>query len=87
MNTITSKNVQDSLGTNCSIRADERNRKYETAHPQQSNSRLLCKDSLVYDLVKQCRKNSLKLLNLKPERILKEDFGKSKIFINYATFS
>ena len=27
------KDVQDSLDTNCTIRTDERKRKYETTHP------------------------------------------------------
>ena len=80
MDKITSKNIQDSLDTKCSNRADERNRKYETTHPEQRNSILLCKDSLVYDLVKQSRENSLKLLSLKREQIRKEGTKKGKIF-------
>ena len=80
MDTITSKDVRNSLETNCSNRANEINRKYETTHPEQRNSILLCKDSLVYDLVKQGRENSLKLLSLKREQIRKEGTKKGKIF-------
>ena len=72
MDTITSKNVQDFLDTNCSNSADERNRKYETTHPEQRNSRLPCKVSLVFYLVKQSKENSLKLLSLKREQKRKE---------------
>ena len=72
MDTITSKNVQDSLDTNCSNSADERNRKYETTHPEQRNSRLPCKVSPVFYLVKQSKENSLKLLSLKREQKRKE---------------
>ena len=80
MDTITSKDVQDSLDTNCSNSADERNRKYETTHPEQRNSRLPCKVSPVFDLVKQSRKNSLKLLNIKRKQKRKENIEKGKIF-------
>ena len=72
MDTITSKNVQDSLDTNCSNSADERNRKYETTHSEQRNSRLPCKVSPVFYLVKQSKENSLKLLSLKREQKRKE---------------
>ena len=72
MDTITSKDVQDSLDTNCSNSADERNRKYETTHPEQRNSRLPCKVSPVFYLVKQSKENSLKLLSLKREQKRKE---------------
>ena len=72
MDTITSKNVQDFLDTNCSNSADERNRKYETTHPEQRNSRLPCKVSPVFYLVKQSKENSLKLLSLKREQKRKE---------------
>ena len=80
MDTITSKDVQDSLETNCSNRADEINRKYETTHPEQRNIKLLCKVSPGFDLVKQSRENSLKLLSLKREQIRKEGTKKGKIF-------
>ena len=64
MDKINSKEVQNSLDTNCSNRADEINRIYETTHPEQRNSRLPCKGSPIYDLVKQSRENTLKLLNI-----------------------
>ena len=80
MDKITSKDVQDSLDTNCSFRADEINRKYETTHPEQRNSKLHCQVSSVYDLVKKSRENSLKLLNIKRKQKRKEDIKKGKIF-------
>ena len=80
MNTIASKDVQDSSDTNCSIRTDERNRKHKTTHPEQRNSRVHCKVSPVYDLVKQSRENSLKLLSLKREQKRKEDIEKGIMF-------
>ena len=80
MDTITSKDVEDSLDTNCSIRTDERNGKYETTHPELRNSRLICKISPVYDLVKHSRENSLKLLSLKREQKRKEDIEKGIMF-------
>ena len=87
MDTITSKDVQDSLETNCSNRTKERDRKYETTHPEQRNSKLLCKDSLVYDLVKQTKENTFNLLNMKRKQKQKQDFEQGKIFINYRAFS
>ena len=87
MDSITSKDVQDALETNCSNRADERNRKFETTYPEQRNSKLLCKDSLVYDLVKQGRENSLKLLSLKREQKQKEIIVQGKIFKLKCIFS
>ena len=80
MDTITSKDVQESLDTNCSNRADERKRKYKTTHLEQKNSRLLCEDHPVYDLVEQSRKNSLKLLSIKREQKQKEDIEIGTIF-------
>ena len=72
MDKINSKEVQNSLDTNCSNRADEINRIYETTHPEQRNSRLPCKVSPVFYLVKQSKENSLKLLSLKREQKRKE---------------
>ena len=80
MDTINSKDVQDTLDTNCSNRRDDKNRKYETTHPKQRTSRLPCKVSPVHDLVKQSKENSLKLLSLKREQKRKEDIEKGKHF-------
>ena len=71
MDTITS------LDANCSYRDNERNRKYETTHPEQKSS---SKVSLVYDFVKQSKENFLKLLSLKREQKRKEDIEKGKHF-------
>ena len=81
MDTITSKDVEDLSDTNCFIRTDERNRKNETTHPELRNSRVNCEVSPVYDLVKQSRENSLKLLSLKREQKRKEDIKRGKIFL------
>ena len=80
MDKINSKEVQNSLDTNCSNRADEINRIYEATYPEQRNSKLLCKVSPVCDLVEQSRENSLKLLSLKHERKRKEDIEKGIMF-------
>ena len=79
MDTITSKDVQDSLETNCSNRTKERDRKYETTHPEQRNSKLLCKKSPVFDLVKQSKENTLNLLNIKRKQKGKKYLVKGKI--------
>ena len=80
MNTITSKNVEDSSDTNCSKKTGERNRKYETTHPKQRTSRLPCKVSPVCDIVEQSKENTLKLLSLKREKKQKEDIEQGKHF-------
>ena len=80
MGNITSKDVQDSLDTNYSNRADERKRKNETTHPELKYIKLPCKDSQVYDLVKQCKTNSFNLLNLKRKQIRKENIERGKFF-------
>ena len=80
MDKINLKDVQDLLDTNCTIKTDYRNIKYETTHPEQRNIKLLCEDSPVYDLVKQSKKNTLKLLSLKREKKQKEDIEQGKHF-------
>ena len=56
---------EDLSDTNCSNRIDERNRKFVTTHPEQRNSILLCKNSPVFDLVKESKENTLNFLNIK----------------------
>ena len=56
---------EDSSDINCSNRIDERNRKFVTTHPEQRNSILLCKNSPVFDLVKESKENTLNFLNIK----------------------
>ena len=80
MNKTTSKDVQESFGTNCSNRTDETNRNYEITHYEQRKSKLPCKVSPVCDLVKQSRKNSSKLLSLKREQKRKKDGEQGKNF-------
>ena len=87
MDKITSMEVQVSLNENCLSRTDDRKRKNETTHVEQRNSKLLCKDSLVYDLVKQTKENTFNLLNMKRKQKQKQDFEQGKIFINYRAFS
>ena len=86
MDTITLKDVQNSLDTNCSDRAEERNSKYELTLPEQGNSKLPLKISPVYALVKQSKENSLKLLNTKRKQKQKEGFEQGEIFIKYYQF-
>ena len=86
MDTFTLKDVQNSLDTNCSDRAEERNSKNEITHPEQGNSKLPLKNSSVYALVKQSKENSLKLLNTKRKQKQKEGFEQGEIFINYHDF-
>ena len=69
---------KDSSDTNCSNRIDEINRKFVTTHPEQRNSRLPCKVSPVFDLVKESKENSLKLLKSKRKQKQKEDIEKGK---------
>ena len=64
MDKIISKDVKNSLDANCSSRTDKRERKYETSYPKQRNSKLPCKDSSVFDLVKQSKENTLNCLNI-----------------------
>ena len=73
------KDVQDSLDTNCTIRTDERKRKYETTQTEQRNSKLFCKDSPGFDLVKQSKENTLNLLNIKIKQKQKKDIEQGKI--------
>ena len=73
MDKVISNDVQDSLDTNSSNRADERKMKYGAYHVEQRNSKLPCKNFLGYDLVKQCKENSFNLLNLKREEKRKEE--------------
>ena len=87
MDTITSKDVEDLSDTNCFIRTDERNRKNETTHPELRNSRVNCEVSPVYDLVKQSREKSLKLLDIKRKQKRKKDIEQGKIFIKSSDFS
>ena len=61
------KDVQDSLDTNCTIRTDER------------KSKLFCKDSPGFDLVKQSKENTLNLLNIKIKQKQKKDIEQGKI--------
>ena len=87
MNKINSKEVQVSFNENYSSRTDDRIRKNEITHLEQKNSKLLRKDCLVYDLVKQSKENTLNLLNMKRKQKQKQDFEQGKIFINYCDFS
>ena len=80
MDTITSKAVHDSLDTNCCNRADEKNRIYETTHLEQRYSKSTCKDSLVYNLVEQSKKNSFNLLKIKRNQIRNENIEQGKTF-------
>ena len=82
MYTTTSKDVQDKLDTNCFNRTNERKRKDETTYTEQRKSKLLCKDSQVYDLVEQSKRKSFNLLNIKR----KKDKKQGKFFINYCDF-
>ena len=86
MDTITLKDVQNSLDTNYSDRAEERNSEYEIYHLEQGNSKLPLKNSPAYALVKQSKENSLKLLNTKRKQKQKEGFEQGEIFINYHDF-
>ena len=70
---------EDSSDINCSNRIDERNRKFVTTHPEQRNSILLCKNSPVFDLVKQSKENTLTLLNIKRKQKGKKYIVKGKI--------
>ena len=70
---------EDSSDTNCSNRIDERNRKFVTTHPEQRNSILLCKNSPVFDLVKQSKENTLNLLNIKRKQKGKKYIVQGKI--------
>ena len=79
MDTITLKHVQNSLDTNCSDRAEERNIKYEVTHLEQRNSKLPLKNSPVYDFVKKNKENSLKLINTKRKQKQKESFEQGEI--------
>ena len=56
---------EDLSDTNCSNRIDKKNRKFVTIHPEQRNSILLCKNSPVFDLVKESKENTLNFLNIK----------------------
>ena len=86
MDTFTFKDVQNSLDTNCSDIAEERNSKYEITHPEQGNSKLPLKNSPAYALVKQSKENSLKLVNTKRKQKQKEGFEQGEIFIKYYQF-
>ena len=80
MDTITSKDVQNSLDSNFPNRSDERNKKHETTHLKLKYSKLPYKDSQAYDLVVQCKENSFSLLNCKRKAIRKEEIKQGKIF-------
>ena len=84
---INSKEVQNSFDANSSSRTDDRKRKYETTHPEQRSSRLPCKLSSVYDIVKHSKDNSLKLLNIIRKQKRKNDTEQGKIFISHPAFS
>ena len=79
MDNFISKDVQNSLDANSSGRTDGRKRKCETTHLEQRNNKLHCKDSPVYDLVKQSKEHSFNLLSIKRKQKRKEDIEKSKI--------
>ena len=80
MDKITSKDVQDSLDTNCFNITDDRKRKCETTHLEQRYNKLLCKDSPAYNLVEQCKENSFNLLNFERKQIRKENIEQGKKF-------
>ena len=86
MNKINSKEVQVSFNENYSSRTDDRIRKNEITHLEQKNSKLLRKDCLVYDLVKQSKENTFNVLSMKRKQKQKRDFKQGKIFINYCDF-
>ena len=75
MDKINSKEVNVSLNENCSNITDDRKRKNGITLQEQRGSKLPCKDSPVYDLVKQSKENSFNLLNLKRKPKRKQDFG------------
>ena len=79
MDKIISKEVKNSLDANCSNRTNRRKRKNETNYPEQRNSKLPCKDPLVFDLVKQSKENTFNLLNIKRKQKRKEDIVQGKI--------
>ena len=74
MDKINSKEVKVSLNENCSYITDDRKRKNGITLQEQRSSKLPCKDSPVYDLVKQSKKHSFSLLNLKRKQKRKQDF-------------
>ena len=79
MEKIDFKNVQNSLDANCSNRTEKRKTKYKTTHLEQKKSKLLCKDSPIYDLVKESKENSFNLLNVKRKQKRIEDIEKGKM--------
>ena len=87
MDKINLNEVQVTLNKNCVSKTDDRKRKKESTHLEQKKIKLLSKDSLVYDLVKQSKENTLNLLNMKRKQKQKQDFEQGKIFINYCDFS
>ena len=72
MYTIISKDVQDSLDSNCSNRTDK-------THLKRRNSKLPSKKSPVFDLVKHSKENTFNLLNIKQKQNRKEDIVQGKI--------
>ena len=88
-----SKDLQNSSDANSSSKTDERKRKRETTHLEQRNSKLPCKDSSVFDLIKQSKINSFDLLNTKRKQKRKKDITQGKIlktiipFLNVTTNS
>ena len=81
-----SKDLQNSSDANSSSKTDERKRKCETTHLKRRNSKLPCKDSSVFDLVKQSKENTFNVLSMKRKQKQKRDFKQGKIFINYCDF-
>ena len=79
MDEIISKEVKNSLDANCSNRTNRRKRKNETNYPEQRNSKLPCKDPLVFDLVKQSKENTFNLLNIKRKQKQKKEIVQGKI--------
>ena len=63
-----------------------KDRKDETTHPEQRISRLPCKVSLVFDLVKQCKTNSFNLFKLKRKQTRKENIERGNFFLTKILF-